>query len=132
MYRPMKDITAELDYIRDFVTEYGGMAIGDRSVSDQYEANMRAEMKRATDFVEELRTLIPDAFESGFKAAGGTMIPDDARNMVELSLDRGQISVLAKAAETVIGNGLLNYGEDEALNRFLENINIYRNKSAQD
>ena len=132
----MKDIAAELDHIRDFVNEYGGYAIGDRSVSNQDEANMRAEMKRATDFVEELRILIAGAFDHGFKAAGGTMIPDEARNMVELALDREQIDVLANAAEvcqhgTGVEEVALSFdrpGEQDALKRFLETISIYRKK----
>lgn len=52
--------------------------------------------------VEELnrwQEQLHSTFDLGFKAAGGTMIPDGARNMVELALTREQINALAAVAE---------------------------------
>lgn len=129
-----KDVGAELDHIRDLINSHGDLMIGDRCGSDQEEATIRAEMKRATDFVEAMRGMLSDAFDFGFKAAGGSMIPDGARDMVELALDRDTIDALADVAEYVTNpHGEVFVGDsferDRAkLNQFLENINIYRRK----
>jgi hypothetical protein len=88
------------------------------------------------DAVANILSALSDAFDAGFKAAGGSMIPDGARNMVELSLDRDQIDVLANAAEVCsFGTGVkevaLSFdrpGEQDAMKRFLETISIYRRK----
>lgn len=71
---------------------------------------------------------LSDAFDRGFKAAGGTMIPDGARDQVELSLDRGQINALADAAEEFIDRYSNIRQPEPALHRFLETISIYRSK----
>lgn len=71
---------------------------------------------------------LQDSFDLGFKGAGGTMIPDGARDQVELSLDRIQIDALADAAEIVIDDGSLTPRQDEALARFLETISIHRSR----
>ncbi len=73
-------------------------------------------------------TAAQDAFDAGFKAAGGTMIPDNAREMVELSLDRDQINALADAADETIDTGSFTHTADEALRRFLDTISIYRRR----
>ncbi len=66
---------------------------------------------------------IQDAFDLGFKAAGGTQIPDNARDMVELALDRDQINEIADVLQIwVKGHG------NEPIERFLETISIYRSK----
>jgi hypothetical protein len=64
---------------------------------------------------------IQRAFDFGFKAAGGTMIPDEARNMVELAIDRKTIDELAALVDGVIT-------KSPGLRQFLENVSIYRSR----
>lgn len=52
-----------------------------------------------TDGAKTIREAIQNAFDQGFKAAGGTMIPDGARDMVELALDRKTLSAIADIVE---------------------------------
>lgn len=68
-----------------------------------------------------------DAFDFGFKAAGGSMIPDGARDMVELALDRDQIDALADAAE---GIPIPHEPPGGPLARFVETVSIYRRRKA--
>lgn len=89
------------------------------------------------DDLKRWQMKMQDAFDLGFKAAGGTMIPDGARDHVELSLDRDQIDVLANAAEicllkTGVEEVALSFdrpGEQDAMKKFLETVSIYRRKS---
>jgi hypothetical protein len=74
-------------------------------------------------------TEIQNAFDAGFKAAGGTMIPDAAgrHEFVELSLERNEINDLADVAEMMLDRS---GGQDRrpGLRKFLERISIYRRK----
>lgn len=72
--------------------------------------------------VEQLQ----NAFDSGFKAAGGTMIPDNARDHVEFSVPRCVIDYLANALEA--SEELKTPAEETAVEAFLENISIFRRK----
>lgn len=86
--------------------------------------------------VSRVFAAMSDSFDAGFTAAGGTMIPDGARDQVELSLSRDQIDVLANAAEvcllkTGVEEVALSFdrpGEQDAMKRFLETVNIYRRR----
>lgn len=79
------------------------------------------------------RERMQNAFDLGFKAAGGTMVPDASADwsMVEMSLDRKTINALADVADAILGDpdDALCF-EDEAplLRQFLETISIYRSK----
>ena len=79
------------------------------------------------EILQAWQTKLHDAFDLGFKAAGGTMIPDGARNTVELALDRETINVLAEAAEHYQFE-YSNAAEAAIISRFLETISIYRSK----
>jgi hypothetical protein len=86
------------------------------------------------DDLKRWQTKMQDAFDLGFKAAGGTMIPDAAKNwsLVEMALDRATIDALAEAAETVLASpdDAPDFEKEEPLLRqFLENINIYRRRA---
>jgi hypothetical protein len=78
---------------------------------------------------KSLKDMIQDAFDSGFKAAGGSMIPDGARDMVELSLTREQIEILAAFADNVVEDPAdRNYDSAPCLRAFLETVSIYRRR----
>lgn len=76
--------------------------------------------------IEVYPKLLSDAFDLGFKAAGGTMIPDEARNVVELALTRGTISELADLIDYAVE--FEGYGISADLKTFLETVSIYRSK----
>jgi hypothetical protein len=77
----------------------------------------------------KIKTALSDAFDRGFKAAGGAMVPDGARDRVELSLDREQLNALADLAEHEIGwNEESHPQRFAALKQFLETVNIFRSK----
>jgi hypothetical protein len=78
------------------------------------------------DDLKRWQTEMQDAFDLGFKAAGGTEIPDGARNMIELAIDRTVLNELCDLVEA--GEVGPNYPMSDGLRQFLENVNIYRKR----
>ncbi len=85
-----------------------------------------------THMLVEIRTLrrwqegLHSAFDLGFKAAGGTMIPGSASDMVELAINRYALDELATFAEA--GENAGGGPFSPALLQFFENISIYRSR----
>jgi hypothetical protein len=76
---------------------------------------------------------IQDAFEIGFKAAGGSIAPDvmggGPWKIVEITLDRDEIDILADLADDVVDDPVHRaYDQAPALRRFLDKISIFRRK----
>jgi len=73
------------------------------------------------DDLKRWQEKMSDAFDLGFKAAGGTMIPDGARDSIELALPRDAVDELATLIEGSIP-------KSPGLRQLLENISIYRSR----
>lgn len=78
---------------------------------------------------DRIKNAIQDAFEIGFKAAGGAICPDvpSGFGLVELSLDRDEIDALAHAAESAASLSVNNDARPHLM-QFLEKISIFRRK----
>ncbi len=72
-------------------------------------------------------TAVQDAFDLGFKAAGGSMMsPAGARNVVELAMDRATIEEVSDLVEAgMVGEKSTDF---PLATQFLENVSIYRSR----
>lgn len=96
--------------------------------ADLMEREGMTEMSMPTEKLRFWQKQLDGAFDLGFKAAGGTIIPDGARDTIELALTREQIDVLAEAAEGLAIRITLGPARDHAVATFLETISIYRSR----
>jgi hypothetical protein len=85
------------------------------------------------DALDRIKAAIQDAFDSGFKAAGGSIAPNAVGGgpwqFVEITLTRDQIDILAAFADDVVGDKMdRNYDSAPILQDFLDKISIFRRK----
>jgi hypothetical protein len=79
-----------------------------------------------------IKDAISDAFDLGYKAAGGSIVPDIPKGfaLVEIALDRDEIDAISIAAEEILTPRGRSVDDQQiaALEKFLETISIFRRK----
>ncbi len=80
------------------------------------------------DDLKRWMTQIQDAFDLGFKAAGGAMIPDGASDMVEVALSRDEITALCDAMTMAENECRMSPAEEALLSSVREKISLFERK----